>query len=306
MVDTTLLQGADAIYASSLPSGKDWYLYYTTSWPDADEAAVRAAFPGKKYLGLSQEEGVIPEGTDGFDMENGAWTAAGVAQHLSGVSPVNTNLPVIYCSSDAVSEITAAGVDRSSYYLFQADWDDSDSVAPGADLSQYESGASYDYDVAYAYVFKSPAPAEAKVPDVLTRRDLAFAEHLITSAGFKAKAEGDSGAGNLGSVTSQSPSGGTMARTGSTVTLTYTVPVSWEAWPEDVELREGDVNPSVKVLQTALTNSDIVGVRNITVDGDFGSQTLTSVRNFQQYEGLSEDGIAGPDTRRALVALDDL
>jgi hypothetical protein len=61
------------------------------------------------------------------------------------------------------------------------------------------------------------------VPNVVGRTDLDTAEGIITSAGLKAAAKGDSGVGNKGSVTSQSPAANTSVAAGSTVTLTYTV-----------------------------------------------------------------------------------
>jgi hypothetical protein len=82
--------------------------------------------------------------------------------------------------------------------------------------------------------------------------------------------------------------------------------ITWSMWPTNVTLKEGDKGDAVKVLQTACANSGMEGVRGIDVDGDFGSQTLTAVRNFQSAMGLLVDGIAGPQTRNALVALNDL
>jgi peptidoglycan hydrolase-like protein with peptidoglycan-binding domain len=60
------------------------------------------------------------------------------------------------------------------------------------------------------------------------------------------------------------------------------------------------------VLQAALSNSGIYGVRGITVDGSFGNQTRTALGNFQAHEGLHEDWIAGPATRTRLARLNDL
>lgn len=62
------------------------------------------------------------------------------------------------------------------------------------------------------------------VPNEVGRTDLSTAEAGITAAGLVAKAAGDSGVGNKGSVTSESPVAGSIVATGSTVTLTYTVP----------------------------------------------------------------------------------
>ena len=81
---------------------------------------------------------------------------------------------------------------------------------------------------------------------------------------------------------------------------------TWSMWPPSVTLRYGSTGNAVGVLQTALRNSGIRGVRGIAVDKVFGSQTLTAVRNFQFVKGLQVDGIAGPKTRAALVALKDV
>jgi hypothetical protein len=84
-------------------------------------------------------------------------------------------------------------------------------------------------------------------------------------------------------------------------------PVAWAQWPASVPLAYGSVNhAAVTVLQTALRNSGIYGVRGITADGWFGNQTLTALLNYQFFAHLAADGIAGPATRAALVALSHL
>jgi len=72
------------------------------------------------------------------------------------------------------------------------------------------------------------------------------------------------------------------------------------SWPAGVVLRLGSSGGAVEVLQRALHDSGIRGVRGITVDGVFGPQTETAVRNFQAAKGLLTDGIAGQQVRRAL------
>jgi len=78
-----------------------------------------------------------------------------------------------------------------------------------------------------------------------------------------------------------------------------------DAWAASATLQNGNTGDAVKVLQILLRNSGIEGVRGITVDGLYGPQTLTAVRNFQAAKSLSVDGIAGPKTHAALTALDD-
>jgi cellulose 1,4-beta-cellobiosidase len=61
------------------------------------------------------------------------------------------------------------------------------------------------------------------VPNEVGRTCLSTAEAAITAAGLVPVAAGDSGVGNKGSVTSQSPAAGSVAAARSSVTLTYTV-----------------------------------------------------------------------------------
>ena len=66
--------------------------------------------------------------------------------------------------------------------------------------------------------------ANVKVPNVIGRTDLDTAEGIIATAGLSPASRGDSGTGNKGKVTSQTPAAGTMVKPGTTVLITYTVP----------------------------------------------------------------------------------
>ena len=61
-------------------------------------------------------------------------------------------------------------------------------------------------------------------------------------------------------------------------------------------LRRGDNGNDVLVLQDALNRA---GAR-LTVDRTYGRGTRDAVENFQRSKGLKADGVAGPDTLRAL------
>lgn len=62
-------------------------------------------------------------------------------------------------------------------------------------------------------------------------------------------------------------------------------------------LRKGDKGDKVKTLQKAL---------GITVDGDFGVKTETSVKLFQKSKNIMVDGIVGAITQRLLgISFDD-
>jgi N-acetyl-anhydromuramyl-L-alanine amidase AmpD len=70
---------------------------------------------------------------------------------------------------------------------------------------------------------------------------------------------------------------------------------TWEAILPTV--RSGDNNPAVKGLQSQLNTEGY----SLTVDGDFGTNTLNAVKSFQTAKGLSADGIVGLNTWNALV-----
>jgi hypothetical protein len=63
-----------------------------------------------------------------------------------------------------------------------------------------------------------------------------------------------------------------------------------------VVLQVGSMGPAVVSLQQALDQNG----ESITADGDFGPATRAAVEDFQQKHGLTADGIAGPETLRAL------
>ena len=61
--------------------------------------------------------------------------------------------------------------------------------------------------------------------------------------------------------------------------------------------RMGSVGSEVTSIQNVLKKK---GYYTGTVDGIFGTRTLTAVKNFQRDAGLTVDGIAGPKTLKAL------
>jgi peptidoglycan hydrolase-like protein with peptidoglycan-binding domain len=82
-----------------------------------------------------------------------------------------------------------------------------------------------------------------------------------------------------------------------------TAPVTAPKWPAGQICKEGAVGHAVVALQQACHNSGMTGVRGITVDGVFGAQTLSAVRNFQKAERLTVDGIAGSNTRSKMMQI---
>lgn len=81
-----------------------------------------------------------------------------------------------------------------------------------------------------------------------------------------------------------------------------TAPVTAPKWMSGVVLQKSSRGHAVQALQKALSGSGIYGVRGILVDGIFGDQTTTSVRNYQAHAGIPVDGIAGAQTRSALIS----
>jgi hypothetical protein len=64
------------------------------------------------------------------------------------------------------------------------------------------------------------------------------------------------------------------------------------------DLRRGAKGPAVAALQRALSRLG----HDLIADGDFGRNTEHAVRAFQSATGLQVDGIAGPQTKKAIAA----
>lgn len=61
-------------------------------------------------------------------------------------------------------------------------------------------------------------------------------------------------------------------------------------------LRMGSEGAAVRSLQALLTRAGHV----VKVDGDYGPTTRDAVKDFQRAQGITADGVAGPETRRRL------
>lgn len=64
-------------------------------------------------------------------------------------------------------------------------------------------------------------------------------------------------------------------------------------------LRPGDRGPEVEALQRRLAE---LGYRPGSVDGRFGGETASAVLAFEKREGLSRDGLAGPEVMARLAS----
>jgi peptidoglycan hydrolase-like protein with peptidoglycan-binding domain len=69
-----------------------------------------------------------------------------------------------------------------------------------------------------------------------------------------------------------------------------------EEWQSEVKRGSRDY---VRWVQKSL--NQIMGLR-LTEDGISGSATRSAIRSFQQRQGLTADGVMGPQTERALVS----
>ncbi|MCE7936996.1 hypothetical protein DCC79_00305 [bacterium] len=73
-----------------------------------------------------------------------------------------------------------------------------------------------------------------------------------------------------------------------------------EAAPARPTLRRGDRGMWVKELQVMLNTADLVPLKSLVPDGDFGAATELHVAEFQRRRGLQDDGIVGANTWHAL------
>jgi len=72
-------------------------------------------------------------------------------------------------------------------------------------------------------------------------------------------------------------------------------PETADTWPV---LQVGDQGNAVQQLQVELSR---IGLSDISVDGTYGPTTEAAVRQFQRDQGLTPDGIVGPQTWQALA-----
>ncbi|MDR2973217.1 MAG: peptidoglycan-binding protein [Propionibacteriaceae bacterium] len=109
----------------------------------------------------------------------------------------------------------------------------------------------------------------------------------------------------LGAVEGASPSANAAVIQGWCDTATpygngryiYMVPtLGWAGTPA-CQMSQGSVSRGVEALQAGLScNSVSPGA----VDGNWGPNTTTAVRAFQQLKGIAVDGVYGPQTHNAM------
>ncbi|MGX7825980.1 peptidoglycan-binding domain-containing protein [Actinokineospora sp. 24-640] len=113
-------------------------------------------------------------------------------------------------------------------------------------------------------------------------------QHLLTFRGYPTTVDGIYGSATTTAVR-QFQSAGQLATTGK---------VDPPTWPKlVVTTRSGESGHQVRAAQSQLNR---YGYR-LTVDGVFGSGTAAAARDFQGQNGLTVDGVLGPNTWRTLT-----
>jgi peptidoglycan hydrolase-like protein with peptidoglycan-binding domain len=79
-------------------------------------------------------------------------------------------------------------------------------------------------------------------------------------------------------------------------------PNTWAALIQGNMIDQGDTGQAVRALQVLLREK--FGYNAVAVDGDFGPITRDAVEDFQDEYDLDVDGIVGPNTWQALVAIE--
>lgn len=78
-------------------------------------------------------------------------------------------------------------------------------------------------------------------------------------------------------------------------------PDTWAALVDIPLVNENDSGPAVRAVQRLLNEK--FGYNSVAVDGDFGPITDDTVRDFQAAYDLVVDGLVGPETWQALIAI---
>ncbi|MQY14418.1 hypothetical protein SRB5_45850 [Streptomyces sp. RB5] len=141
------------------------------------------------------------------------------------------------------------------------------------------------------YTTECDCPGSVTWPTIAngaTGPDVYAVQFLVTYRGFSTTADGIFGAKTETAVEKFQTANG-LSPTGSVGAATWPVLV--------VTVRRGDINTAVRAAQWELNKHGY----GLTVDGNFGTLTDTAVRGFQSANGLSVDGVVGPNTWRALT-----
>ncbi|MET7639548.1 peptidoglycan-binding protein [Streptomyces sp. NPDC005438] len=132
------------------------------------------------------------------------------------------------------------------------------------------------------------APAWPVISNGSTGADVGAAQYLLRSHGHDIAADNQFGAATESATVAFQKSKGYEADG----------VIGVETWPGlVVTVREGESGDAVAAAQTALNKHGY----GLAVDGQFGSGTASAVTKFQNDNGLTADGIVGPETWQNLL-----
>lgn len=136
--------GQDSVNPAGMQKGNDVYAGYGLLSSFADMVAIKALFPGKKYVEITPRVGP----GDCLDIETGDAVPADAPLFIAQWHKVNTVRPVIYANASTMPEVKTAlaSVPRTSYFLWVAQWDGNPAIPAGYDAKQYASTNGYDSD----------------------------------------------------------------------------------------------------------------------------------------------------------------
>jgi hypothetical protein len=146
-------RGQDSVNPAGMQRGLDVYCGYDSGAPGyrrgsfSNMGAIKARFPGKKYLSV---------GKDCIDIEPGLASPSEAPAFQREWRRENTDKPVYYANGSQMPEVKAylnsAGIPRSAYYLWIARWNGG-GIPAGYDGIQNGSTSGFDSDLFEDYMF---------------------------------------------------------------------------------------------------------------------------------------------------------
>jgi peptidoglycan hydrolase-like protein with peptidoglycan-binding domain len=341
VVPADCVWGQDNVSVSALDPGFKVYAGYWNG-PFANMTALRTRFP-KAYLISIALRVAGSKGSIAVDIEPGTLSSTESGSFAGCLAWLQQggfggSKPLIYVMASWAAALehflTANGIPREAYYLWTAHYSGQHLCSPSgcgygastADATQYASGVN-DYNVFRGYVVGSAPPPAPLPPSYLTLGSNGPAVVILQDAlniwakyvGYGALiVDGAFGGKTYNAVRmfqaykKLTVDGIVGPQTASALATVPSVIVKVKPKPKPKPpvvpsgnplLKLGSMGQQVAAMQYYLRNSGIVGVRGIQADGDFGPQTLTSLKNFQAHAGLISDGVYGPATARALAKI---
>lgn len=169
LLQAKVLKGEDSVNAAAELPGLDVYCFYTDG-RFANGTATKQRFPGKKYVGITPFNADF---ADCQDIETGDATPADFPAFVRNSKHPNIDKPMAYASLNVMPEVIKAaqdaGIPRSAYYLFVAEWTGVGHIPAGYDATQYASNSGFDSDLFYDYVFGTPVPSPPPVKQTVAQ-----------------------------------------------------------------------------------------------------------------------------------------